>query len=185
MSNLKNEMENYVKVKKGNLQSSPEELYLMADSKIEFAKTYLHKENLKTLKHNLEDLRQDFVTTMFYLEKNNFYKQNKGSKEDFNDLVFDMVLGKYDVDFANNFPAPLYKNPMKNFEEKFKNATYGEFLDFSTMNTLSPLAIAKYLKLPQKQLVSLLQLTPDQIADFKEHDDYFLSTIKVKAPNKK
>lgn len=185
MSNLTKEMEAYIGTKSVSKPYTPEQLYALVDNKIEYAKTYLNKDNKKVLKQNLDDLRQDFVTTMFYLEKNKYFKQNRGSREDFNELVFEMVLGKYDVLFTQDFPAPLYPKPMKNFEAKFKTANYGEFVDFAAMTSLSPLAIAKYLKLPQKQLVDMLQLTNNQLENFKANDDYNLSNVKVKAPTKK
>lgn len=173
MSVLTNDIKKYAENKA--VLTAPEKLYEMADSRISAAKARL-KGSVRVFNNNQEDLRQDFVTLFTYLEKCKYYKKTKGSIDEFADIVFDMALGKYNTSFNSKHEHVAFSDDARRkFETVIKSRKYAEYIKFSSLYSLSPAFSAKYLELSQEKMNAILQFTANQLADFKEHDNYSLS----------
>lgn len=121
MSDLTRDFKLYVGTTKAESDALANKLYAMAN---DYINAYKSSGNIaeEFIKHiGKKDLRQDLVTEAYNCLSNGKYDKTKGTKEEFVNLAFDMVLSAHH--FQGEEPdlslKVYYKNPLENFSNSY------------------------------------------------------------------
>ena len=185
MSNLINEIKNYQNATNEQKNVVAKQIYFLADSYINNYKYYNNNGEQIVDSIGEEDLRQDLVTEAYNCLANGKYNSKMGTKEEFINLAFDMVISAHHFERTqpNANAVVYYKNPLNNFKTSY--SSFKNVAQVGYVPLISPFTYAKVLGVKPETLCKTYGFKEEDIKKFIKQDDATLSLYKVKAPNKK
>lgn len=185
MSNLTKDMQAYIGTTNEEKQAFALKIYDMANEYLKKYRCYNNDADQIIKNIGEEDLRQDLVTEAFNCLAHGKYDKSKGTKEEFIDLAFDMVLSCHHFEGTEPdiMQKAYYKNPLANFTDSYKH--FSKVASFGYVPMISPFTYAKVLGVKAEDICKTFNFKQEEVKNFIKADDFTLSLYKVKAPTKK